>query len=315
MAFEQGQCQTDAMDMVALRVLTRRTLLVGIGAALLPSVMPVTTPAMAEGSLQSAWSKASHSEIRLIAGGPVVGKTGVHRAGIAMHMNQGFKTYWRHPGDSGVPPVFHYDGSENLKSAEVLFPAPHRFADGAGGFSFGYAGPDLILPVRVTATDPSKPVLLKLRMDYAVCEKLCVPASGKVEMMLDNRTQAGGHSKLLLAEQRIPASRAMAEGAAMRVAGLRKADQPEHFLVDVAGTDIAGSGGTPPELFLEGESPWFLETRKFTGQPDGSGTFLVAVIERSKALDCTGADLTLTLVSDKNAVEVRTRLDLALVSP
>jgi DsbC/DsbD-like thiol-disulfide interchange protein len=295
---------------VTPRGLTRRTLLAATGAALLPFVIRGVNPALADATLQSPWSKATHSEIRMIAGGPVAGSRGMHRAGITIRMNEGFKTYWRHPGDSGVPPVFNFEGSENLKSAEVRFPAPLRFADGAGGFSFGYDGPELVLPIEVLAADPAKPVHLKLRIDYAVCEKLCVPASGKADLVLNERTPTGAHSKLLLAEQRVPALKRMGEGTEMKVLALRKTEQPEHFLVDVK-----APRGSTPDLIIEGESPWFLETRQFTAQTDGTGTFLVAVIERSKALDCTGADLALTLISDKNAIEVRTRLDLALVSP
>jgi DsbC/DsbD-like thiol-disulfide interchange protein len=310
MAFEASRCQEAVMRAVKSHGVTRRALLVASCSAMVPFALPVITPALADAALQSAWSKATHSEIRLIAGGPVAGFHGKHLAGIAFRMNPGFKTYWRHPGDSGVPPVFHFEGSDNLKSAEVRFPAPVRFADGAGGFSFGYTGPELILPIGIMAIDPAKPVHLKLRIEYAVCEKLCVPASGRAELVLGDRTRAGAHSGLLLAEQRVPALQKLGEGKAMKVVALRKAEQPEHFLVDVIAPP-----GTTPELIIEGESPWFLETKRFTSQSDGSGTYLIAVIERSKASDCTGADLALTLVGDKNAIEVRTRLDLALVTP
>ncbi len=59
------------------------------------------------------------------------------RAGIEIKLQPGWKTYWRYPGDSGVPPQFDFAGSENLASAEVLYPAPHSFKDEAGT-SIGY---------------------------------------------------------------------------------------------------------------------------------------------------------------------------------
>ena len=60
------------------------------------------------------------------------------RAGIEIRLDPGWKTYWRYPGDSGVPPTLDFAGSENVKSVTALWPAPQRFADGAGGHSIGY---------------------------------------------------------------------------------------------------------------------------------------------------------------------------------
>ena len=57
------------------------------------------------------------------------------RAGIEIKLQPGWKTYWRYPGDSGVPPRFDFSGSENLKTAKVLYPAPHLFTDEAGNRS------------------------------------------------------------------------------------------------------------------------------------------------------------------------------------
>ncbi|MGL4634406.1 MAG: protein-disulfide reductase DsbD domain-containing protein [Beijerinckiaceae bacterium] len=286
--------------------LTRRSALLGAGSA----VLVVAGSASAAEPVQSAWSQASHSGIRLLAGGPVAGTPSQHRAGIHIRMHEGFKTYWRHPGDSGVPPVFRFEGSQNLKSAVVRFPAPVKFADGAGGHSYGYHGPDVVLPLEIVAVDPGKPVHLHLQMDYAVCEKLCVPASGQAKLVISRNILAGMHPALLQAEKRVPSMHKMAEGDVLKVMGLRKAAEPEHFLVDVILPAKA-----QPVLFIEGESPWFMETKSFTQTGDDKGTFLVAVIEKSKAVDCTGADLTLTLVTEKNAIEVSNRLDVALIAP
>ena len=75
----------------------------------------------------------------------------------------------------GVPPVFDFSKSQNVKSVAVLYPAPSRFPDGAGGNSIGYKGL-VVLPLHVVPQDAGKPVTLNLKLDYAVCEKLCVPA-------------------------------------------------------------------------------------------------------------------------------------------
>ena len=109
------------------------------------------------------------------------------RAGIEIKMQPGWKTYWRYPGDSGVPPQFDFSGSENLKTAKVLYPAPHLFTDETGQ-SLGYKD-RVIFPLVISPQQPGKPVRLRLKIDYAVCEKLCVPAEGRAELTLAPRRQ------------------------------------------------------------------------------------------------------------------------------
>jgi DsbC/DsbD-like thiol-disulfide interchange protein len=256
----------------------------------------------------SAWSEAPFSKVRLVRGAS--SGNGEHRAGIAFHMKQGFKTYWRHPGDSGVPPVFRFDGSQNLAEASVHFPAPKRFDDGAGGVSFGYAGPELILPVTARAKDPKEPVLLRLEIDYAVCEKMCVPASGKATLELRDDGRSPFDEALRTAMAAVPAMTTLAAGGPLRVMALRKGLAAEHFLVEAL-----APGGSKPELFVEGESPWFFEAKDFVrGTGNAPGTFQVLVVERDKSPDCTGAEITLTFVAGGEAIEVSTRLDMALIA-
>src|SRR6478736_9091804 len=130
---------------------------------------------------ESPWSDDVRSATRLVAGGGKSGDAQL-RAGVEIKMQPGWKTYWRYPGDSGVPPHFDFSGSDNLKEAKVLYPAPHLFTDETGQ-SLGYKD-DVILPIAVTPENAGKPVRLRVKIDYAVCEKLCVPAEGRAELGL-----------------------------------------------------------------------------------------------------------------------------------
>src|SRR2546422_8456343 len=136
--------------------------------ALLALGAGIASPARAADA--SPWDGGTRSAVRLIAGTSTndAGKK-VLRGGIEIRLDAGWKTYWRYPGDSGVPPRFSFARSENLESVRVLWPAPQAFGDGAGGTSIGYTG-DVILPLRVLARDPARPVLLRLDVDYAICD-------------------------------------------------------------------------------------------------------------------------------------------------
>jgi DsbC/DsbD-like thiol-disulfide interchange protein len=132
----------------------------------------------------SRWDDDLQSSARLIAAQARSDSGGrVFRAGVEIKLKQGWHTYWRYPGDSGVPPVPDFSKSQNVKTVTVLYPAPARFPDGAGGNSIGY-NHDVVLPLHVVPQDASKPVTLNLKLGYAVCEKLCVPAEANLQLPL-----------------------------------------------------------------------------------------------------------------------------------
>src|SRR4029450_1040302 len=83
----------------------------------------------------SPWQRDAHSAVRLLAGS-ARGRRLLR--GIAIQLQPGWKPYWRTPGDSGVPPRFDFSKSDNVEAVTVLWPAPKKFDDGAGGTALGY---------------------------------------------------------------------------------------------------------------------------------------------------------------------------------
>src|ERR1700689_4239484 len=126
----------------------------------------------------SPWQQDGHSATRLLAGS----RSGaVLLGGIAFQLQPGWKTYWRTPGDSGVPPRFDFSKSENIEAVTVLWPAPTKFDDGAGGHSMGYHN-QIVLPLRIVAKNADRPVTLRADINYAVCEKICIPVEANAEL-------------------------------------------------------------------------------------------------------------------------------------
>ena len=137
-------------------------------------------------TLASPWVEGYNNKVRLIAGkasGEPLGSAPVTVAGVEIAMPAGWKTYWRNPGEAGgVPPEFDWKGSENLKDTVILYPAPHRFSDKSGQ-TIGYKE-HVIFPVRFIASDPAKPVKLKLKATYGACKELCVPAEAELQLTI-----------------------------------------------------------------------------------------------------------------------------------
>lgn len=93
--------------------------------------------------------------------------------GVAILLDEGWKTYWREAWESGLPPVLDWSESTNLESTQVFWPAPERF-DEPGGSYLGYRD-TLVLPIALKAIDGTLPLEAKLWLRYAVCREICIP--------------------------------------------------------------------------------------------------------------------------------------------
>ncbi len=127
------------------------------------------------------WAKAgteARYHARLIGGET---QDGVWRAGLDVSLDKGWRTYWRMPGDAGVPPEFDWSGSRNVRSVTLLWPAPTRFID-KGGETVGYKDRVVFL-LDVAAEDARMPIDLKLTAFLGVCEVICIPVKLQETLM------------------------------------------------------------------------------------------------------------------------------------
>ncbi len=255
----------------------------------------------------SPWAADTHSAARLVGGGKAASEDGaVLRAGIEIKLDPGWKTYWRYPGDSGVPPRFDFTGSDNLRNVQVLWPAPHRLTD-ESGTSIGYKD-TVLFPLHVTASDPSKPVRLKLKLDYAICEKLCVPAQGAGELTLAGN--GGEDAAIMAAEQHVPKPAKVGDPGPLSIRAVRRANDAPKPLVTV---ELAAPAGAPVELFAEGPTAeWALPVpTPAPGAPAGTQRFSFELDGLPGGVDPRSRDLTVTLtaVAGGRAIEVPVHLD------
>lgn len=247
----------------------------------------------------SPWHGDERSAVRLIAGAPKDGDAEVLRAGLEIRLQPGWKTYWRYPGDSGIPPRFAFEGSENVAQVSVLWPAPQRFDDGAGGSSIGY-GRGVILPLHVVPREPGKPVTLRLALDYAICEKLCIPVEAKTSLALP-RGPTGFDGALAAAEGRVPKPVPLGPRDPLGILSMQlDAADARRVLVDVA-----APAGARVALFAEGPTPeWALPLpAPVAGAPAGSQRFAFELDGLPPGAPARGAVLRLTAVAGDGAVE------------
>jgi len=234
-----------------------------------------------------------HSQVRLLSGGRL-GETWL--AGIEITLDPGFKTYWRSPGETGLPPSFDWSASENVAHIEVQWPAPKRQED-AAGIAYVYSH-EVVLPVLVKPKAADKPVKLALTVDYGICKDICIPAHADLNLPL---TDTGpDRAEIERAMAKVPYKQALGGKGDLAVlsAHAKGGDKPALTV------SVRAPAGTKPVLFAEAPENWYVSTSSL----EGADRFTVTVEERPK--DASGpVPLTLTLVAGDKAVETTVSLD------
>jgi DsbC/DsbD-like thiol-disulfide interchange protein len=248
----------------------------------------------------SPWQRGAHSAVRLLAGsrsGPVL------LGGIAVQLDPGWKTYWRTSGDSGVPPRFDFSKSDNIEAVTVLWPAPTKFDDGAGGTSLGYHD-QVVLPLRIVAKNADKPATLRADISYAVCEKICIPIEANAELAFAS-VASTEDSVLSAALDTVPKPASVGDPNPLTIRDVKREGRST-VLVDVVAPDAR-----MVNLFVEGPTQdWALPVPKLLDHgPPGVKRFAFELDGVPPGTNPEGAALKLTLVSGEHSYEFNINLD------
>ncbi|MEQ9814153.1 MAG: protein-disulfide reductase DsbD family protein [Azospirillaceae bacterium] len=243
--------------------------------------------------------------MRLVSAVDDVGNLETVPAGLHVVLPDGWKTYWRSPGDAGLPPSLDFAGSQNVADTELLYPVPHRFSL-FGLDTYGYES-EVVFPIDIAVAEPGAPLRATAETNLLVCSDICVPAIGTLGLALgegpgapDGRTanlinryrsivpDAGGASGLAL--ERLVSTETVIDGETV----------PALRLEATAREPLAA-----PDVFVEFQPFWAF------GAPDVAlsedGRRLVATIPASQMpsqpgpLD--GAEATVTIADGNRAAE------------
>ncbi len=234
----------------------------------------------------------SHSTVRLIAGEFA---NGTWTAGVELILEPGWKTYWRVPGDAGVPSEFVWEESVNVKSADVSWPAPSRYED-ITGKSTGYKK-HVIFPVKVTPSDPTKPAKLDLKLYYAICSDICIPAQANLGLELPLQLKDTGTMELI-SEFAATVPRTDAKGVSVnKVTAVSIDGKP------VLAVTLAGKIDPKTDILVEGFDEAFFDAPRFAGKDKNQQVFHLPIDGIDKTSELTGKTLKLTILSGKIRLE------------
>ena len=245
----------------------------------------------------SDWIPGHKSEARLVAGGTQV--DGTRLVLLEIKLEPGWKTYWRTPGDAGgLPPSFDWSKSDNLASADVAFPAPHRFTDRSGS-TIGYKG-EVALPITLKPVAADKPVPLVVGLHYGICKDICVPVEAELTLTVEPNGAVALADEVNAALSHIPKPQEKV-GPDDPVLVSAKAVTEGDANVSIEARFPKGAVGA--DAFLEAPDGLFLPLPDLIGDIDASGK---AVFEAKLGADVDlkslkGKPITVTLVSETGA--------------
>ena len=235
----------------------------------------------------SPWQKMEGGRVRLITSGVADG-AGEVRGALEIDLLPGWKTYWRDPGDAGVPPSLDVSGSPNIAAAALEFPAPGWHDDGVTMWA-GYEAP-VAFPVRFQLRDPQGPATIDAKVFLGVCERICVPvdATFRVDPANDPDNRADA-IRVSAAEAALPPSSSANFGLK-----LQRRVGADLFLE----ATFPGSPASA-QLFITGSQGYVLSVPKRL-QESGKTVFMVTALEAPTAAPKGGLDY--TLATDAGAV-------------
>ncbi|SFJ83140.1 protein-disulfide reductase DsbD domain-containing protein [Celeribacter neptunius] len=147
----------------------------------LPKLFTAATTALLLASATPGFAQddADLAKIDILPGWQM--SNGHRMAAIRIRLEPGWHTYWRAPGEAGIPPSFDFAGSQNLAGIALHWPAPDLFAQN----DMWYLGfeHELILPVELIPTQAGD-ITLKGTMSLGVCQDICMPLQAQLQMQL-----------------------------------------------------------------------------------------------------------------------------------
>ena len=262
---------------------------------LLFSALMILLPSVAAAEPASDWAATAQTRLRLVSA--VTGSEGakVVPLGLQFVLKPGWKTYWRSPGDAGVPVTLDWSGSTNLAGAEISWPVPRRFSL-FGLDTFGYED-EVVFPIAARPVDPAKPLSLRLKANYLVCEKICIPYTADLALDLPASPPAPSEFAQLIDRY---ASRVPSEGHGLKLVSANA--EGNRLAVAVA----SALPMTAPDLLVEGPAGLHFPAPKVTlDQGKRAAKFVIDVGRDDKSPEIAGTPLVLTVVDGLRGLEAK----------
>ena len=267
--------------------------------AALALVALVVAPARAEVAA-SDWVKTEQTAVRLVAATQGTGDAASVVAGLHFRLEEGWKIYWRSPGDAGFPPQLDWAASDNLAFARVAWPAPERFSI-LGFETMGYKD-EVVLPITATLGESGRPLRLGADLKYLTCKDICIPYETKIALDIGAGPPAPSAFAHLINRYtvRVPGDGA-GHGLAIERAEVSGSGADRVLRVEATATQAF----TAPDLFVEGPEELVFAKPQVTTTDGGRRAVLEVAVAGVEDVPgpLAGSRLSFTLVDGERSAE------------
>lgn len=250
------------------------------------ALLPLGQPA-------AAWQAADAVQIAILPGWR--GEGGVQVAALRITLAAGWKTYWRAPGDAGIPPRFDFAASRNIANVRPVWPVPEiDFQNGLRSLVFH---DELVLPLMVQMRGPGL-ARLAGTVEIGVCEEICVPVTLSFAADLPEGGGRDGVIVAALADRPLTPQEAGVRAATCRV-------QPGETGLRIEARVVMPQLGAGEAAAIEAGDPSI-----WVSEPDvlraGNSVTITAdmVAANGRAIAIDRSALRITLFGGGNAVEI-----------
>jgi suppressor for copper-sensitivity B len=271
-----------------------------LAGAVLFGLLELAAPGGSARAATSNWVIDQHGAARLISAIEATGSSSQIDVGLQFRLTPGWHTYWRSPGDAGIPPAIDWTGSENFASAEIAWPAPTRLPSLAGLETVGYED-GVVLPIVVRLAQPGAPLHLHAEVDYASCKDICIPYHASLDLALPAGLARPGPEAPLLAEARarVPADLSTAQ---WKLVGAAVESKSGGAVLSIRLASM-GAAFSSPDMFIEGLQNGAPGRPETTLSRAGTTATLRVPVAGEPAAAIAGNNLKVTVVDGARAAE------------
>ncbi|MEP1206646.1 MAG: protein-disulfide reductase DsbD domain-containing protein [Rhizobiaceae bacterium] len=242
---------------------------------------------------ESEWFTTEGAKIRLISLPSTDGKK--IDAGLQIQLDKGWKTYWRSPGASGLPPQLDFSQSSNIATAKIDYPAPMTFGND-DNLTAGYDFP-VTFPITIDPLFSGRPVNLRVAGVIGICAEVCIP----VQFALSLLEEGKGLSTRDIASTLLQARTNLV------------GEQTKDFHVTTARVDgktmhieaKIPEGTKQSTALVEGPSSWYLTPARAKSIDGTKAHYEISLKDIPADAAPESTEVTVTLISDGIGVETR----------
>ena len=212
---------------------------------------------------------------------------------------EGWKTYWRSPGDAGKPTIFNWEGSLNLGEVKVYYPIPKRF-EIFDIQTFGYEN-NLVLPIQIKPLVPGAPITLNVESNFMACKEICIPFEAEYVLDIPIFNESEGDRQTEFSEiiysqmSKIPGEIGGLMAGSLKIKNINLSGPPGYQRLVITITSDKLLTGADILIETEGGFHFDVPQKKLFGEGQ-EVQFVIPIVSTSENIDLMGQKLTLTIL-------------------